>query len=119
MLKNEVSMLSSTKEKKVARVKKRARAELTNQISAGQKENVGNEFEGDAGAGTELPLTELDEAINLITPILQNTLEVTNLFNIESSGDGDGDIGENSGDSTDEGSGSDFEGSGKVSSATC
>ena len=114
MLKNEVSMLSSTKEKKVARVKKRARAELTNQISAGDKENVGNEFEEDAGAGTELPLTELDEAINLITPILQNTLEVTNLFNIESSGDGDGDIGENSGDSTDEGSGSDFEGSGDI-----
>ena len=114
LLKNEVSMLSSTKEKKVARVKKRARAELSNQISAGDKENVGNEFEEDAGAGTELPLTELDEAINLITPILQNTLEVTNLFNIESSGDGDGDIGENSGDSTDEGSGSDFEGSGDI-----
>ena len=108
----EVSMLTSTKEEKVLRVKKRARAELTNQLP-GKKENVGNGIEGGEGG-----IGELDDAIDLISPIddiLDNTLEVTNLFNIESSGDDDSDMKEeSSGDTTDEGSGSDFEGSGAI-----
>ena len=103
----EVSLLLSTKEEKVLRVKKRARADLEK-----EKEAI-NEIDGIEDG------LELDEvSINLANPInaiLDNTLEVTSLFNIDSSGDDDSALNvESSGDSSGEGSGTDFEGSGDV-----
>ena len=103
----EVSLLLSTKEEKVLRVKKRARADLE------KEKEATNEIDGgEDGLG-------LDEvSINLAKPInaiLDNTLEVTSLFNIDSSGDDDSALNvESSGDSSGEGSGIDFEGSGDV-----
>ena len=103
----EVSLLLSTKEEKVLRVKKRARADLE------KEKEATNEIDGgEDGLG-------LDEvSINLANPInaiLDNTLEVTSLFNIDSSGDDDSALNaESSGESSGEGSGTDFEGSGDV-----
>ena len=99
----EVSLLLSTKEEKVLRVKKRARADLE------KEKEATNEIDGgEDGLG-------LDEvSINLANPInaiLDNTLEVTSLFNIDSSGDDDSALNV---ESSGEGSGTDFEGSGDV-----
>ena len=103
----EVSLLLSTKEEKVLRVKKRARADLEK-----EKEAMNEIAGGEDGLG-------LDEvSINLANPInaiLDNTLEVTSLFNIDSSGDDDSALNvESSGESSGEGFGTDFEGSGDV-----
>ena len=99
----EVSLLLSTKEEKVLRVKKRARADLEK-----EKEGINEIDGGEDGLG-------LDEvSINLAKPInaiLDNTLEVTSLFNIDSSGDDDSALNV---ESSGEGSGTDFEGSGDV-----
>ena len=98
----EVSLLLSTKEEKVLRVKKRARADLEK-----EKEET-NEIDGG----------EDEVSINLANPInaiLDNTLEVTSLFNIDSSGEDNSALNvESSGESSGEGSGNDFEGSGDV-----
>ena len=102
-----MSLLLSTKEEKVLRVKKRARADLEK-----EKEAINEIDGGEDGLG-------LDEvSINLAKPInaiLDNTLEVTSLFNIDSSGDDDSALNaESSGETSGEGSGTDFEGSGDV-----